>query len=95
MKIDKDTIKYIANLAMIKIDEDEEEKYAKSLEQILTYTEILNNIDSNDLPEDDEFKTEFNKFRPDEVKLNNDTEELLSNAPESQNNMFKIPKVIQ
>ena len=51
MKIDKDTIKYIANLAMIEILEDEEEKYSKDLEQILTYAEILDKMDMTKLPE--------------------------------------------
>ncbi len=91
MKIDRDTIKYIANLAMIQINEDEEEKYSKDLEQILTYTEVLNKIELKDADKY-EMKREFNKFREDEVKQNADKETLLSNAPEIENGMFKIPK---
>ena len=92
MKIDKDTIKHIASLAMIKIDENEEEKYAKSLEQILTYTEILNNVNLDDVDEDYELSKEYNKFRKDEVKESVDRDLLLQNAKEVENNMFKIPK---
>ena len=35
-----------------------------------------------------------NVFRKDEIKLFNDQESLLQNAPEQEDGMFKIPKVI-
>ena len=35
-----------------------------------------------------------NVFRKDEVKVFEDNEALLQNAPEQENNMFKIPKVL-
>ena len=68
MKIDKDTIKYIANLAMIEILEDEEEKYSKDLEQILTYAEILDKMDMTKLPEFKNPINNSNKFRKDTEK---------------------------
>lgn len=92
MKIDKDTIKHIANLAMIKMDENEEEKYARSLEQILTYTEILNNVNLDEVDENYELSKEYNKFREDKVKESVNRDLLLQNAKEVENNMFKIPK---
>ena len=92
MKIDNDTIKHIADLAMIKMDENEEEKYAKSLEQILTYTEILNNVNLDDVDEDYEFSKEYNKFREDKVKESLSRDLLLQNSKDVENNMFKIPK---
>ena len=33
MKIDNDTIKYIANLAMIELSAEEEQKYSKDLDR--------------------------------------------------------------
>ena len=94
MKIDKDTIKYIANLAMIEILEGEEEKYSKDLEQILTYCEILENMDTTKTLE---FKNQINnsnKLRKDEVKKNLDRNLLISNAAETEDGMFKVPKVL-
>lgn len=94
MKIDKNTIKYIANLAMIELNESEEEKYSKDLEQILTYAEILDNVD---LSKADDFKNpinNYNRFRKDEIKEPFDRDLLLSNAKEKENGMFKVPKVI-
>ena len=36
-----------------------------------------------------------NVFRKDEIKVFEDTEGLLQNAPSQEQNMFKLPKVIQ
>ena len=95
MKIDKSTIKYIANLAMIEILEDEQEKYSKDLEQILTYAEILDEMDMTKLPEFRNPISNSNKFRKDEVKTPMDRKLMISNAAETQDGMFKVPKVIE
>lgn len=94
MKIDKDTIKYIANLAMIEILEGEEEKYSKDLEQILTYCEILGNMDTTKTLEFKNPINNSNKLRKDEVKKNLDRNLLISNAAETEDGMFKVPKVL-
>ncbi len=94
MKIDNDTIKYIANLAMIQLDKEEEAKYAKSLEQILTYTEVLNDINVDDIPEEGNQVKEYNKFRKDEIKEPLDRDVALSNAPDSEGGLLRIPKTI-
>lgn len=93
MKIDKDTIKYIANLAMIEIS-GEEEKYSKDLEQILTYAEILDNMDTTKALEYRDPIDNSNRFRKDEVKESIDRELLISNAAETEDSMFKVPKVL-
>lgn len=36
-----------------------------------------------------------NVFRKDEINVFEDTESLLQNAPSQEQNMFKLPKVIQ
>lgn len=93
MKIDKDTIKYIANLAMVDIS-GEEEKYSKDLEQILTYAEILDNMDTTKALEFRNPISSSNIFRKDEVKESIDRELLISNAAETEDSMFKVPKVL-
>lgn len=92
MKIDNNTIKHIADLSMINISEDEELKYAKSLEQILTYTEILNSINLDGVENDDAIPKTVNRWRDDDIIDFESKESLLQNAPESFDNMFKIPK---
>ena len=94
MKIDKDTIKYIANLSMIEILEEEEEKYSKDLEQILTYCEIIDNLDTSKALEFVNPINNSNKFRKDEVKENLDRDLLIRNGAEREDGMFKVPEVL-
>lgn len=94
MKIDRNTIKYIANLAMIEISEEEEKKYSKDLEQILTYSEILDNMDTSKAIEFKNPINNSNKFRKDEVKDSLDRDLLIKNASEVESGMFKVPKVL-
>lgn len=94
MKIDNDTIKYIANLAMIELSAEEEQKYSKDLEQILTYAEILDNMDTSKALDFKNPINSYNKFRKDEIKDTLDRELLISNASETEYGMFKVPKVL-
>lgn len=94
MQISKDEILHIANLAQLEIKENEIENYMLNLQDILNFANIVNNapveglditIGSNELK---------NVFRKDEVKVFENIDGLLQNAPEQDRHMFKIPKVL-
>ena len=94
MAVDKEEILKIAKLADLKIKENEIAEYAKNLEDILDFVEVLNKVDTNNTEESIGVETTFNVFRKDEVKEFKDKQSLMQNAPEAEDNMFKIPKVI-
>jgi len=94
MKVSKEEILHIANLADLKIEENEIDKFILNLEDILNFANIVNNAPTNGLEETFVVAENYNVFRKDEIKEFEDMEALLSNAPEKENNMFKIPKVI-
>ncbi len=94
MKVNKEELLHIANLADLKIKEEEIDKYLNNLEDILNYTDVLNSVDLNNCEETIVANDSTNVFRKDEVKVFEDNELLLQNAPEKERNMFKIPKVI-
>ena len=94
MKVSKDEILHIANLSDLYIKEDEIEKYADNLEDILNFAEVVNNAPVDNLDVTIGANEAKNVFRKDEVKVFEDNEALLANAPEKEQNMFKIPKVI-
>ncbi|MBO4816089.1 MAG: Asp-tRNA(Asn)/Glu-tRNA(Gln) amidotransferase subunit GatC [Clostridia bacterium] len=93
MTISKDEIIHIAKLADLNIKEEIED-YAKNLQDILEFAEIINSVDTENIKESVGTLEISNVFRKDEIKEFEDKEALLQNAPESENNMFKIPKVI-
>ena len=94
MAVSKEEILHIAKLADLKINENEIDEYAKNLEEILDFMKILNSVDTENIEESIGTLNNVNVFRKDEVKDFEDKEALLQNAPDKENNMFKIPKVI-
>lgn len=94
MKISKEEILHIANLASLEIKEDEIGEYAKNLEEILNFADIVNNANTNNLDITVGSNKAENVFRKDEVKDFENKEMLLENAPSKDRNMYKIPKVL-
>jgi len=94
MAVGKDEILHIAKLANLNIKEDEIDEYAKNLEDILNFVKILNSVDTENVEESIGSASNVNVFRKDEIKEFDDKEALLQNAPEQEDGMFRIPKVI-
>jgi len=94
MAVSKEEILHIAKLADLKINENEIDEYAKNLEDILDFVKVLNSVDTENIEESIGTLNNVNVFRKDEVKEFEDKEALLQNAPEKENGMFRIPKVI-
>ena len=94
MKVSREEILHIAKLANLEIKEDEIEKYATNLEDILNFAEIVNNAPVDGLDVTIGANEKKNVFRKDEIKIFEDNGALLQNAPSKEQNMFKLPKVI-
>ena len=94
MKVSKEELLHIANLAQLEIKEDEIENYLVNLQDILNFANIVNNAKVQDLSITIGANEAKNVFRKDEVEIFEDNEALLENAAESEFNMFKIPKVL-
>ena len=95
MQVSKEEILHIANLAMLNLEENEIEQYRENLNQILEFSETIKNAQTENLDITIGANEAKNIFRKDEVKKFEDTASLLQNAPIQDQNMFKIPKVIQ
>ena len=95
MKVSKEEILHIAKLANLNLKEEEIDKYLLHLQDILNFANIVNNAPVEGLKEAIGVNENYNVFRKDEIKVFDDNEALLANAPEQERNMFKIPKVIQ
>lgn len=85
---------HIAKLACLDIKEEEIEEYRKNLQDILNFANIVNGVNTENIGETIGSTSNVNVFREDKIKEFEDEDLLLQNAPEKQNNMFNIPKVI-
>lgn len=94
MQVEKEDVLHIAKLACLKLKEEEIEEYRKNLQDILNFANIVNGVNTENISETIGSTSNVNVFREDEVKTFEDEVALLQNAPEKQNNMFSIPKVI-
>lgn len=94
MEISKEEILHIAKLASLKIKEEEIEEYRKNLQDILNFAKTIDSVDTNNLEETNGATTNINFLREDVVEEFEYKEKLMQNAPDQENNMFKIPKVL-
>lgn len=94
MQVSREELLHIANLARLTIDENEVDNYLKNLEDILNFANIVNEANTENLDITIGANEAKNIFRKDEVKMFEDNEALLQNAINPEQNMFKIPKVI-
>ena len=95
MQVTREELLHIAKLADLELDESEVDNYLANLEDILNFANIVNNAPVEGLDITIGANEAKNVFRKDEVKVFEDNESLLENAPDKAQNMFKIPKVIE
>ncbi|MBU0698327.1 MAG: Asp-tRNA(Asn)/Glu-tRNA(Gln) amidotransferase subunit GatC [Proteobacteria bacterium] len=94
MKITKDEVVHVANLARLDIDEASIEKFAGQIGTILEYVEVLNRVDTEGVTPTSHAISLTNAFREDEGKNNFDRDKALANAPQIEDGNFVVPKVI-
>ncbi len=94
MQISKEEIIHIAKLANLNLSEQEIEKTLINMQDILNFANTVNKVDTTGIDETIGATANYNVFRKDEIKVFEDKDALLQNAPEKEDNMFKIPKVI-
>lgn len=94
MQVTREELLHIANLASLNLEENEIDNYLANLQEILNFANIVNNAPVEGLDITIGSNEAKNVFRKDEVKPFTDTQSLLQNAEEKEQNMFKIPKVL-
>ena len=95
MKITKEEVLYVANLARLDLDEASIDKFAGQIGNILEYIELLNQVDTQDVKPTSHAIELTNAFRDDEEKEHLDRERALANAPRKEDGSFIVPKVIE
>ena len=94
MQITPDLIKYLEKLARITLTEDEEKKVGNELQDIFTYIDMLNELDTDGVEAMSHCFPVTNVMREDEVQPSMSADEIVANAPESQDGCFVVPKTV-
>ena len=97
MKITMEEVEHVAKLARLELSQGEKEKYLVQLEKILDYVDLLKKIDTKDIEPTSHALALENVWREDKLEpAPDDTiERLLSNAPDREDDYFKVKKIIE
>lgn len=87
-------VEHIAKLARLEFSEEEKEKFTRQFNEILSYIEQLNKLDTSNIKPLSHVIELSNVFRQDEVKPGLTPDQALMNAPAKTEKFFKVPKVI-
>ncbi len=95
MPITKSDVEYIANLARLKLTEKETEYFTGQLSNIIRYIDQLKVLDTTNIEPTAHVMPIQNVFREDVVKPSLKVEDVLKNAPAKEDNLFKVPRIIE
>ena len=94
MAVTKKEVEKIAELARLKFTDQELENFTPQMNEILSYMDKLNELDTENVKPLSHPVEQSNVFREDEMKASIATDEALKNAPSKDEHHFKVPKVI-
>ena len=95
MSIDKDTVKHIAKLARISLDEKKVNSLSKDLSSIMKFIEKLNELNTDKTTPLTSIINSSLRTRKDEIKDGKIRDQILKNSPDKNKEFFVVPKVIE
>lgn len=95
MSIDQKVIKRVSHLAKVHLEDEDAREMATQLTTILTWVEQLNEVNTDGVAPLFNVNLTQMPVRDDEVTTGQCPDQILSNAPEAEFNMFVVPKVVE
>jgi aspartyl-tRNA(Asn)/glutamyl-tRNA(Gln) amidotransferase subunit C len=95
MAVDTETVRRVARLARIAVDEAELAPLAGELNGILGWVEQLNEVDVDGVEPMTSVTPMRLRRRPDEVTDGNRRDDVLLNAPDARAGFYTVPKVVE
>ncbi len=96
MRITEKDVIYVADLANLELTAQERQRMVKDLDAILSYIDRLNELDTTNLPAVAQVSVnENNPWREDVPRPSLPHKDAMANAPATDGDFFKVPKVIE
>jgi aspartyl-tRNA(Asn)/glutamyl-tRNA(Gln) amidotransferase subunit C len=95
MSLTRTEVEHIAKLARLELTREEKDSYAIQLSAILDYAARLNELDTTDIPPTSSVLPERSVLRADESRPGLSVDALLKNAPQAEQNQFRVPPVLE
>ena len=93
-KITENQVRQVAKLSRLALDDEQITQFTEQMGSILGYIEKLNELDVESVPPLAHCLPIHNVFRQDEIKPSLDPADALANAPQTHENYFKVPKIL-
>lgn len=94
MKITDETVDHIAHLARLEFKGEAKQEIKSDLENIISFMEVLQEVDTEGVEPLIFMNDEINKLREDEPAVTINQKDALLNAPKKDSDYFRIPKVL-
>ncbi|MTI86793.1 MAG: Asp-tRNA(Asn)/Glu-tRNA(Gln) amidotransferase subunit GatC [Balneolaceae bacterium] len=95
MSVTEKDVRYVANLARLKLPENEVKSLANDMNKILEYMELLNEVDTSNVAPLEHVIELDSRLRTDKAEKPLDHDDALKNAPDADSDYFRVPKVIE
>lgn len=95
MSVDTVTVRHIAHLARIAVEDGEVEKMRSEINAILAFVEQLSEVNVEGVEPMTSVTPMVMKRRPDEVTDGGIPDIIVANAPATERHYFLVPKVIE
>lgn len=94
MEITEETIKHVAGLSRLEIDEKEIGKVTEQMSSIINMADQLSEVNTDGVEETVQVVDRDTVFREDKPEHWETREELMKNVPEQANGFIKVPVII-
>ncbi|NMB88698.1 MAG: Asp-tRNA(Asn)/Glu-tRNA(Gln) amidotransferase subunit GatC [Chloroflexi bacterium] len=95
MKLTLAEVEHIAGLARLELSQEEKERYRQQLSDVLEYAARLQELDTSLIPPTASVLPVRSVLRPDESHQSLEREKILRNAPQAEENQFRVPPVLE
>lgn len=95
MAIDNETVRRVAFLSRLKVEDEKIEATKSEFNKILAWIDELNEVNTDNVEALISVNDTTLRMREDEVTQGNCKDEILQNAPSAEYDYFAVPKVVE
>ena len=95
MALTRDEVLHVARLARVALSEEDVTKFQEQLSQILDHFDTLSSIDTEAVPPTTHTLALESVTSPDQPKASLEQDEVLDNAPSSQDGYLRVRAVLE
>lgn len=95
MKLSAEDVRHVAQLARLRLNDDQLRAMSDTMSAILSYMDTLNEVDTSRVSPTSYIGMTETAFREDEVGSSLPLDDALANAPDRVGAFYRVPKIIE